>query len=265
MQAGLNISSALGKQYKVIAVTWTQGETDYIDSTSEDSYKASLIALKNDINTDIKAMTNQKEDVAFVMYQTATSQGGGKSFPNIALAQLYCALNETGIYMATPMYQMDYNDPFHLKSASSKLLGNYYGRTINEVVTLSEDVKPMHVISAVVQGSIIKLKMKVNSLPLVFDAANGVTLLNKGFSVIKSGSDILNSTSIGDDGDSVLLYCSSDPSGATVQYGVNVTSVPNSNVNLGNLRDSNGDNDQVVIDGNTYFMHNWCPIFTYLI
>ena len=267
VQQGMNLSIASGNLYKVLAVTWTQGESDYTAGTSITSYKNSMIQLKNDINNDVKNITNQIEDVIIVMYQTATSNGGGKTYPNIAIAQLDLCLNTPGFYMATAMYQMQYNDMFHIKSTSAKLLGNYYGYVINKVISEGENWKPTHPISVLIQGFIIKMKFFVQTAPLQFDYANTVMLPNKGFAVILGGVDILTNVSIGLDGVSVNLFCSSNPSGALIQYGVNTTTTPGTvtlcKVNMGNLRDSNGTKQKTTILGTTIPMHNWCPIFEY--
>lgn len=265
VQAGYDLSIIQGKQYKVLAVTWTQGESDYLSSTSTSAYKTAMIQLKTDLNADIKRITGQTDDVLIVMYQTATSNGGNKTYPNIALAQLDLALNVQGFYMATPMYQMKYNDGFHIKAESSKLLGSYYGFVINKVLCEYSNWKPMHVLSTTVQGNTIKAKFYVPKAPLKFSPANTVTLPNKGFSVMKDGIDILNSVTLGADGTSVNLICNTSPAGGLLQYGINVTLTPggtsNSKVNMGNLHDSQGDSQTATIAGSVIPMDNWCPIF----
>lgn len=267
--AGKTLANATDKVYKCLAVTWTQGESDYVSSTSSADYKSRLIQLRNDLNTDIKSITGQTDDIAFVMYQTATSNGGGKTYPNIALVQYDLALNTAGFYMATPMYQFKYNDGFHLKAESSKLLGAYYGFVINKIISENVDWKPIHPKSYQIQGNLCKLKFEVLKAPLKFQAANTITLANKGFTVIKGGVDILTSVTIGDDGVSVNLKCSASPVGALIQYGINVTLTPggttNSKVNMGNLCDSQGITQKFNIGGTDLPMDNWSPIFEYQI
>jgi hypothetical protein len=265
--AGKNLSNASGKIYKVLAVTWTQGESDYVSGTTSTDYKAQMIQLKNDLNTDIKAITGQIDDVAIIMYQVATSNGGSKTYPNIALTQYDLAMTEPGFYMATAMYQFKYNDNFHLKSQSSKLLGAYYGLAINKIVSENIDLKPLHPKSHIVQGNLIKLKFEVPAPPLRFQAANTVTLPNKGFAVIKAAVNILTSVEIGYDGTSVNLICSESPAGALIQYGINVTLTPNAGpngkVNMVNLSDSQGELQTFTIEGEVLKMDNWSPIFEY--
>ena len=261
VNGGKSIANAQGKIYKVSAITWTQGESDYIAGTTAVSYKASMIQLRNDLNTDIKAITGQTDDIPIVMYQTATSKGGNVDFPNIAISQYDLVTNEDGFYFATAMYNMNYNDNFHLKSESSKLLGAYYGLTISNL--LQDKYKFLHPISKLIQGNICKLNFEVPNPPLKFQNANGVNLTNKGFKVMKSGVDILTSVSIGTDGVSVNLICSESPNGGLVQYGNNITNVTNSIVNLGNLSDSQGDEKTFTISGVVKKLDNWSPIFEY--
>lgn len=263
--AGKTIANALGKVYKVLAVTWTQGESDYLSNTSKQSYKDTMIQLKTDLNADIKEITGQKDDIVIVMYQVATSNGGGKSVPIIALAQYELAMTEKGFYMASPMYHMKYNDPFHLKSESSKMIGVHYGFAINKIISEKIDWKPLHPKSHIKQGNIVKVKFEVPKAPLVFAPANDVTLTNKGFSVIKGGVDILTSVSLGDDGISVNLFCSGNTFGAVLKYGFNVTDTTPATIklNLGNLRDSQGETIKFNINAVDKRVDNWCPIFEY--
>jgi len=267
--AGKALTNASDKVYKVLSITMTQGESDYGSSTSSIAYEASMIQFKTDVNNDIKAITGQTDDIIIVMYQTATSNGGGKTYPNIALSQYKLAMNNPGFYMATAMYQFKYNDGFHLKSESSKLLGAYYGLAISRIISEKIDWKPLHPKSYQIQGNLCKVKFEVPKAPLQFKAANTVTLTNKGFAVIKNTVNILTSVTLGDDGVSVNLKCSESPVGALIQYGVNTTLTPggtaSSIVNMGNLCDSQGVTQKFNILGTDLSMDNWSPIFEYQI
>ena len=153
--AGKNLTA--GSSYRVLAVTWTQGESDYIEGTDTLTYKAKLKQLITDINNDVKAITGQAEDVVLVCYQLSTAMNANRTYPNIALALYEASKEDSRIYVATPMYHMNYNDGWHLNSASSKLLGAYYGDVINRIVMKGEAWQPLHIKAKSVVGSDIYL------------------------------------------------------------------------------------------------------------
>lgn len=246
-----------GKDYKCLSVTWTQGESDYLANTPKATYKSLLQTLVNDLNTDIKAVTGQSEDVILVCYQLATSKPGLNDFPYLALALFEMSQSDSRIYLATPMYQMNYNDGFHLKAESSKLLGAYYGNTIFKILVEKIDWKPLHIKTKAVTGNIITLNYHVPYGNLVFDNPNGINLPNKGFT-FSDNSNIISSVTILDN--KVVINCSSSPSGKTLQYATAFQTVPNTQLNIGCLRDSEGENRSMLIDGEIKKMHNWAVI-----
>ena len=88
-------------------------------------------------------------------------------------------------------------------------------------------------------------------------------LTNKGFAVIKSSTNIITSVSLGLSGDTVNITCSESPIGALVQYGITPTDITVTKLNLGNLKDSQGDLEKFTILGVEHNMDNWCPVFEY--
>lgn len=258
--AGYGLASAMGKSYRCLSVTWTQSENDYIANTTKADYKIFFKQLAADLNTDIKAITGQEEDVALVCYQCATAKNAGRDIPSIAIAMYECSVEEPLIYMAAPIYHLNYKDGFHLKAASSKLLGAYYGDVINRIVMKNEDWKPLHIKSKFLSGNTITLNYHLpDDGELVFDTPHGINLSNKGFT-FSDASNIITNLQIGDDKKSIKITCSSSPAGKTLQYAVQWQAVTNTQLNLGNIRDNAGEKRKISIDGEDVKMHNYAII-----
>lgn len=257
--AGKNNSESLGKTYKCYAVTWTQGESDYISGTSKSAYKTALKQLSIDLNNDIKVITGQSEDIRFITYQTATISDYAET-PTIALAQYELSIeNDNIIEMGTSMYFMEYNDNFHLKAVYSKLLGIYYGKALSQ-----EFFKPIYPIGHLIKGNNIELVFNVPQKPLVFESlTTSSTITNQGFEVIKAGVNILTSVELMGDGISIKLLCSESPAGSEIRYAFQKGVTTANKRNMGFLRDSEGVNNQYEIAGVVYNLNNWCPIFNY--
>jgi|GEM_PF-5883949 hypothetical protein len=257
VQAAYNLSVASGKTYRCLAVTFTQGENDYLSNTSIADYKTQLKKLIVDLNDDIKAITNQEDDVVLVTYQLATAMNASRDYPSIALALFEASQEDANIYMATPMYHLTHKDGWHLNALSSKLLGAYYGDVVNKIMIDKKDYKPLHITNATVSGNNIILTYN-NTSNLAFAAANGITLPNKGFTFSDASSIITNVEITA--ANAIKITCSSSPAGKTLQYGVNWEQAGAAKLNIGNVRDSAGNERKFKIEGVSQSMHNWAVI-----
>ena len=263
VKGGYELAEMLGESYKVLAVTWTQGEADYYFKTSKQAYRNWLTLLIRDLNEDIKGITRQRDDVQIVMYQTSTINNMAET-PNIALAQYEVAMENDLCHLATPSYHLEYFDIFHLKAESSRLLGEYYGYTINKAIS-NDGTKPIHPVGNSIEGNNLYLDFYVPVKPLVFEQIKGGHLGKRGFKVMKDGKDILFGVNIDDNGTTLKMVCTENPKGAIVQYGFKKLQTTTTKINLGYLRDSQGEDVKATIEGKEYKMHNWCPIFEYKI
>jgi hypothetical protein len=267
VNAGLSVSTGLGLSYKVSAVTWTQGESDYVNGTTKSVYKSLLTQLMIDLNTDIKAITSQTEDIRFISYQTA-SIDTFNTIPEIALAQYELAVSDDNILeMALSMYSFEYNDRFHLKAEYSKLLGSYYGKTLSETYSDKKN-KPIYPIGHIIKTNNIELTFNVPVSPLVFETiATTETITNQGFEVIKNSVNILTGISLDTNGTNLILVCSESPVGSVIKYGfqkgTRSTTAGTAKYSIGFLRDSSGNYDNITIDGTLHKMNNWCPVLEY--
>lgn len=261
---GLSLSNALGKTYAVQAVTWTQGESDYLSGTSRAAYLASFNQLAADIQTDLKTASGQSKAIPVISYQVATHKTGNRAMPTIALAQLDAEAANPLIYIATPMYHLPYQDGFHLTGVGSKWLGGYYGLAYKRIVIDGIDWKPLKPISAVRQSSIIELRFNVPSGRLVFDTTQVSANTNMGFELVDSTGAALTISSVAIvDYDRVRIVASAPvPAGAKVRYAWSgAGNFGPVNGPRGNLRDTQG--DDIVFDPNgiNKRMDNWCVIF----
>ena len=83
-------------EFFVPAVCWMQGESDIVEYPNYD-YKDYFHRMYNDLNTDIKAVTGQKDDIRIISYQTTTVTKGLRYKPN----------NYDGTEARTPNAQME--------------------------------------------------------------------------------------------------------------------------------------------------------------
>ncbi|SBV98446.1 sialate O-acetylesterase [uncultured Dysgonomonas sp.] len=253
---GKRIAEAQGKTYRLIAVTWTQGEYDYGNGIAY--YKGKLKQLRSDLINDVHNITGDDySDLPFITYQVSSSYTAGKSYPDIGLALLQLAQEEnSGFYMATPIYQLQYADSWHLKNFSSKLLGAYYGLALFNVL-FGNDWKPLYPASHIISGNSIYLKFNKKGLTFSKPPYITATITNRGLSLLNASSaEIIQSVTI-IESDTIEIKCSESPTGLTLTYGF----ANSNNRNAGEIRD-NSDMTYTIADV-IYPMYNWCSIFEY--
>lgn len=263
---GMSLANAAGKTYAVQAVTWTQGENDYIIDTPSATYLAMLNTFVSDFNSDFKAITGQTKSVPLISYQVASHKVYGKTTPLIALAQADAEETNPLVYIATPMYHFDYAGPSdaHLTSISSRWLGAYYGLAYKRIVIDGQDWKPVKPLSSMKQGAILTVKFNAPSGRLELDTTNVSAATNYGFELVDSVGNLLTISSVSLMGpDTVKVVAASPiPAGAKLRYAWSATgTVGRTDGPRGNLRDTQG--YSIVFDKNGINkpMHNWCVIF----
>lgn len=253
-----------GKTHCVRAVTWAQGESDYLAGTTRENYLSRLNQLVTDLNADVQLAIGQSESIPLISYQLATHKTGGSTTPTIALAILDGAENNSLIHIATPMYHFTYKDGFHLTNISSRWLGAYYGLAYKRIVIEGTDWTPLTPIAITVQSNIMVIKFNVPSGELFFDTTIVALNTHYGFELVDgSGVPIDISSVVINSPTTVKIVASTViPSGAKVRYAWSGSgNYGPVNGPRGNLRDTQG--DQIVFDpmGINKPMHNWCVIF----
>jgi hypothetical protein len=262
---GVSLSNALGEQYAVGAITWTQGEQDQSTGTSAASYITQLLQIHQDANADLKVRTRQPNPVPIITYQNGSWRRAGGSYPTIALAQLEASeLYPDKIIMACPMYQFDYiaSDDLHLPTGESRRYGAYLAIAHFFTVLKGVPFQPLKPIAVQGQGSLISVKFNVPHGVLELDTWLVAQATNYGFSVVDNvGAAITISSVEIRNGDTVLIRCAAAvPSGSHLRYGFGGTTDSGRNTGpRGNLRDQQG--SQIVFNGDGSPMHNWCVFF----
>lgn len=109
--------------FSVPVIYWIQGEDNTkieegSDNNSSYGYYLTLKNLFEDLNRDIKMITNQYEDVSFITYQQSPVlnvdyQELHYDYGGPYMAHLKLALEEDNVYMSGPMYQFEYSDIWH--------------------------------------------------------------------------------------------------------------------------------------------------------
>jgi hypothetical protein len=276
---GKRLAEESGKTYWCPAVTWIQGEADvYYDMSQEDYYNA-MESLFDNLNTDIKAITGQTEDVHFFLYQTQAFDwyfGAKFTYPDVPLAQLQISLDKPNVHLATPIYHFPHiaND-CHFTAVGSKWFGGYFGIAYKRVVIDKKPFRPINLVSSTVVGNNIYLKFEAPVYPLKFDTVNVVDRgISKGFQIRNIGDRAQNSflniiTNVEiNKYNTIKISCSSSPAGKKLTYAINGTSA--SDTSSGNLRDSQDIKflfKNAIADGaeTSHDMYNWCPIFETLL
>ncbi len=295
VQTAKNTANSLGKSFSVPAFCWTQGEEDYraggvaanygTGNYVPTEYATKLIKLIDDLNTDIKAITGQTDDVKCIMYQLASHNPYGR-YPRIAIEQLKAATLDKRIILAKTMYDVEYNaDGVHPPNKTYRNMGNHYGIALFDAIVKNEHRLPIYPIKSTVVGSSIYIQFQVPVKPLVFDEAWVSPLADgkKGFSLVNVANEYSTTATIAASSttitnvelvssDTVKITMSGTPAAGTrLTYGVN--GVGSDVINgtyptlrrsgrtegaRGNLRDSQTYFNPV---GNYFNLYNWATIF----
>lgn len=217
-----------GKTFGIRAIYWTQGEGDR--AKTKQQYYDLLKQMFIDLNTDIKAITGQTDDVIFFTYQTSAWKGVQNTDGNyyqlgVQNAQVQLARDLPNVFVGMAMYQFGYVDEYHPLDRAVVGISRAVG--YKRVIVDGEDWPIFQPISHQIVGNFLHLKITAPVLPIRFDVSgdpwhnpNGKQS-NFGFKVLKSGVDIISAEPFITKGNTVIIPCSSSPLGATVEYAVN--------------------------------------------
>jgi hypothetical protein len=257
---------ALGRTSRVIGVTNIHGETDNYNGVSGATYQGYLEEWQNDYDTDVKAITGQANEVYMFLCQMSSfmSSYANDATSEIPIYQLYAAEdNPSEIVLVAPKYFFNYSDRHHLTGASSRWLGEYYGKVIKKVAVDHEDWRPLSPDSATRSGNIVYVDFHVPAGVLAFDTTLVSSRTNKGFEYYDSTSSAtISNVEILDD-DTVKVTLSGVPTGSNQRIRYAYTGTPGTNTGAqnagsaaGNLRDTD---PYPSLYGNT--LYNWAVHF----
>lgn len=252
VQAQYDLSVADGKTYAMQSVAWMQGEADAANGVSRDVYKAAMVQLQQQIDSDVKAITGQTEDVIMLSYQTRAF-GTIEQRKEIALAQWEAARESNGmIVVAGPVYQLEISAQ-HLTNVGSQRFGRTLGRAFKQIVV--DEVAPdtLNPKSCTAVGTALTMRFDVPTLPLIFDTVEIAALTDMGFHVFDDTGD-LTLSSIAIDGSTVTMTVN-----RTLGANPKIAYATKYGAPSGNLRDSSG--RPVTINGTEYGQQHWSPTF----
>ena len=217
-----------GWQFYVPAVCWMQGESDIVDYTDYD-YKERFHQMYHDMNTDIRNVTHQKEDIRMISYQCSTITKGEKYKFNdyegtecrTPTAQMEIIRDDSLIWASGPTYPYDFvNESLHIDAVGQKSIGALAAKSALGILRHQKRITGLLPLSYEVNGNDIRIRYHVPCPPLCFDTINVSKAENYGFNVIrKDNSDIVSNVTIAQD--TVVVHCVESPKGCKLRYGVN--------------------------------------------
>ena len=247
-----------GWEFYVPAVCWMQGESDIVEYPDY-KYKEYFYRMYNDLNTDIKRITHQEEDIRIILYQTSTVTKGLRYKPNnfdaseprTPTAQIELIRDDSLIWASGPTYPYDFvNESLHIDAVGQQSIGKLAAKSALSIIRNQKRNIGLVPLDYHVEGNDIRIDFNVPCPPLCFDTIQVKKTANYGFNVIRrDGTDIISDVLI--DSNSVVIRCVESPKDCKLRYGINGEFLKGGR-NLGprgNLRDS-GKN-----------VPNWCMIF----
>jgi hypothetical protein len=205
------LAKAAGKTYGVGAIIVTHGECDAGNS----DYENDLYQLWSDYNTDLPAITGQKQKIQMIVSQQNAVNDRSAS----TLAQWKVGLDHPAdIVCSGPKYQYPSKEGIHLIADGYRQLGEKYGQVYYERVILGRNWQPLQPTTVKRKGAVITVHYHVPVPPLVWETAFQAPHQSveewkqgKGFEVSTAGEEKVAIASVAISGDAVIITCASDP------------------------------------------------------
>ena len=213
------LAKAAGKTYGVGAIIVTHGETD----AGNTNYEKELYQLWSDYNTDLAAITGQKQKIQMIVSQQNSCSDHSAS----TLAQWKIGVDHPeDIVCSGPKYQYPSTEGVHLPANGYRQLGEKYAEVYYERVILGHPWEPLQPTAVDRKGAVITIHYHVPVAPLVWDEnlqsphpSVPEWKDGKGFEVTAAGGEKIAINSAAISGDTVVITCASDPgAGARVGY-----------------------------------------------
>lgn len=262
-----------GWDFCVPAICWMQGESDIIDYTKE-NYKETLKQLHKDLNRAVKVITHQKTDVHLICYQSNAVSIADEFDPlNYECIEMRPSqsivdiINEDSLFDASgPTYPYTFmREYLHIDAIGQQHIGYLDAIAVMNIIRGKGKTYGLIPLLISAEGNDLVVKFHVPYPPLVMDTINVKYADYLGFSVInKDGENIISNVSL--EGDNVRLSCKKSPINCKVRYAVNGEKKKSGRLHgpRGNLRDSQGEKEIMVIQGKSYPVHNWAYQFDIL-
>ena len=262
-----------GWEFYVPAVCWMQGESDVVEYSNSD-YKVLFHKMYNDLNTDIKNITHQKDNIRIICYQTSALTKGERYKlncykalePRTPTAQMEMIREDSLIWASGPTYPYFFvREALHIDAIGQKRIGALAAISALGIIHHETPNIGLMPLEFIVSENQIRIPFHVPYPPLCLDTIAVNKADNYGFNVIrKDNTDIISSISINQD--TVIINCKESPIDCKIRYAVNGEYLKGGCLSgpRGNLRDSQGDSKAITISGKAYPLHNWCYLFDVL-
>ena len=263
----------MGWDFQIPAVCWMQGESDIADYPNTD-YKALFHQMYNDLNTDIKQITHQANNIRIICYQSSALTKGDRFKNNnfdgtegrTPEIQMELVREDSLIWAMGPTYPYDFmREALHIDAVGQKRIGDLAAKSALGIIRNDSRFIGLVPLKTQVEGNTVSIIFNVPTPPLCFDTIQVMKADHYGFNIIRQdNTDIVSNVIL--QGDTVVITCQESPIGCRIRYGVNGEFHKGGRLHgsRGNLRDSQGKIRKVRINGKTYPQDNWCYIFDYL-
>lgn len=262
----------LGWDFQVPAVCWMQGESDIADYPNTD-YKELFHQMYQDLNTDIKRVTHQSNNIRIICYQSSALTKGDRYKNNnfegtesqTPEIQMELVRDDSLVWAMGPTYPYDFmREALHIDAVGQKRIGDLAAHSALGILRNEPHFIGLVPIKTRVEGNTISILFNVPAPPLFFDTVQVMKADHYGFNIIRQdNTDIISDVVL--QGDTVVITCQESPVGCRIRYGVNGDFQKGGRLHgpRGNLRDSQGKTRMITINGKTYPQDNWCYIFDY--
>ena len=213
------LAKAAGKTYGVGAIVVTHGESD----AGNPSYEQELRQLWQDYNTDLPAITGQKQKIQMIVsQQNSCADRSASTLAQWKIGDDYAA----DLACSGPKYQYRSTEGVHLTAGGYRQLGEKYGQVYFERVILGRNWRPLEPTRVEHRGKVITIHYHVPVPPLGWDTNLALPHPSiaewkdgKGFEVSLADNRKAAIASVTIAGDAVVITCASDPGpGARVSY-----------------------------------------------
>jgi hypothetical protein len=210
------LAEAQGKTYGVGGIVLTHGECDSTNA----NYGTGLYQMWQDYNTDLKAITGQKNDVVLLISQQSSVAAGTTS----SAVQVWKAGNDhpgqivcTGPKYAFGQYGL------HLSGPRYERVGEKYAEVFDLMVNQGIAWKPVGPNKVTRNGAVITLDFDVPNPPLVWDqhlnaphqTVHTAWAKGRGFEVIDAAKNEIAIASTEIQGSSIILTLAQAPAAGT--------------------------------------------------
>lgn len=278
VKAAMALAAAGNKSYVVRAVAAIHGESDhysYTEGTQEfpldgtdgspksiKDYSDGLLEWQRDYESDIRAITRQKQPVPLLISQISGWNDAVTS--KVAQWQVDAHVRAPGkVILVGPSYPLalSQEDCLHFTADGERHLGEYFGKVYAQVIFEGKPWEPVRPKSVKLTGATITVTFFVPKPPLVFDTEKVAAAANMGFTYTDDGASpaITNVELAGPDTVKITLASVPDANDKRLRYAMNQevgACIGTPRGARGNVRDSDDTSSQ-----QGYDLHNWAVHF----